>query len=121
MFYQFIPKDQSYSGEGIARGRTGLDERRGWPRYTVDWPVKVELAGESTQSGELSNIGAKGALIRIDRTLDVGTSLRVSIKLPPPLDTWISFTGQVVRVETYSTGMGMALRFDTSQPIFTNL
>jgi hypothetical protein len=98
-----------------------LDERRHWPRYNVDWAVRVEGAGESPETGKLSNISARGALVRIAVTLDPGTRLSLFIRLPPPVDAWMNFTGQVVRVEKGQHEVGTALRFDTPQPIFTDL
>jgi hypothetical protein len=98
-----------------------LDERRHWPRYKVDWTVRVEGAGESPETGKLSNISARGALVRIAPTLDPGTRLSLFIRLPPPVDAWMSFTGQVVRVEKSLGEVDTALRFDTAQPIFTDL
>lgn len=98
-----------------------LDERRHWPRYKVDWTFRIEGAGESKETGKLSNISARGALVRIARMLDVGTRVTLFVRLPLPADAWMSFAGQVVRVEKGPRGVDTALRFDTSQPAFTDL
>jgi hypothetical protein len=99
----------------------GLDERRQWPRYKIDWAFRIEGAGESTETGKVINISARGALLRIARKLDVGTRISLSIRLPSPADAWMRFSAQVVRVEEAPTGVDIALRFDTSQPAFTDL
>lgn len=97
-----------------------LDERRHCPRYKVDWPFRIEGAGESAETGKLSNISARGALLRIARKLDVGARVSLFIMLPSPADAWMSFTGQVVRVDKGPAGVDTAIRFDTSQPGFTD-
>ena len=99
----------------------GLDERRHWPRYKVDWTIRIKGAGESIETGKLSNISARGALVCISRRLDLGSRISLSIMLPPPVNAWMSFTGQVVRVEKVNMGVDIALRFDASQPIFADL
>lgn len=80
-----------------------------------------ESAGEGAETGRLNDISARGALVRVGRKFDVGTRIRLLVKLPPPTEEWIGFFGQVVRVEKGSTGVDTALRFDMAQPMFTNL
>ena len=102
-----------------------LEERRHWPRYNVEWPIKVEGVGESAgngaETGKLNNISAKGALVSIERKFDVGARISLFVKLPSPADAWIGFSGYVVRVEKGPEGVDTALRFDTSRPIFADL
>lgn len=111
-------QDHFHSGRIDCSKGNSLVERRHWPRYKVDWTFKIEGAGESEETGELSNISARGALVRIARKFDVGTRVSLLIRLPPPADAWMSFTCQVVRVEKGPAGVDTALRFDSSQPTF---
>ena len=87
----------------------------------MDWTIRIEGMGESIETGKLSNVSARGALVCIARKFDVGARVTLFIRLPLPVDAWMSFSGQVVRVENGHMGVAIALRFDTSQPIFSDL
>ena len=99
-------------------------ERRRLPRYQVDWPVKltgrngtgVRYFGE----GVLKDISARGAFLYTDRLSKVGERIDVSIRLPFKADNWLIYTAEVVRVDRDRSKSGMALKFDSSWPAFTD-
>ncbi len=98
-----------------------MNERRHWLRYKVDWTFKIKGTGGSEETGKLINISARGALARVGRKFDVGAQVSLFVRLPSPADAWMSFTGQVIRVEKGPTGGDIAIRFDTSEPTFTDI
>ena len=101
-----------------------LVERRLLPRYSVDWPVKLTGRGSVGiryfGEGILENIGAKGACLYTNRSLRVGERLDVSIKLPLKRDNWLVYSAQVIRVEGVCPESRVAIRFDSSEPAFTD-
>lgn len=101
-----------------------LLERRLLPRYSVDWPVKLtgrgELGVRYFGEGVLKNIGAKGACLNTNRSLQVGERLDVSIKLPVKRENWLVYSAQVVRVEGASPEASVAIVFESPAPVFTD-
>ena len=104
--------------------RLCLLERRRLPRYQVDWPVKltgrngagIRYFGE----GVLKDISARGAFFYTDRLSRVGERLDVSIRLPFKPDSWLIYTAEVVRVDSTCARAGVAIKFDSSWPTFTD-
>ena len=101
-----------------------LSERRSLPRYSVDWPVKLtgrcSVGTRYFGEGVLENIAAKGACLYTDKSLRVGERLDVSIKLPLKRDNWLIYSAQVIRVEGGCPQARVAIRFDSSEPTFTD-
>jgi hypothetical protein len=99
-------------------------ERRSLPRYRVDWPVKLTGTGNIGiryfEEGVLENIGAKGACLYTNRSLQVGERVDVSIKLPLKRDNWLVYSARVIRVEGVYPEERVAIRFDSSEPAFTD-
>ena len=99
-------------------------ERRRLPRYEVDWPVK--LTGKNNAGvryfgeGILVNISARGAFLYTERSSNVGEKVDVSIKLPISQDNWLLYSAEVVRVDRSGRDSGLALKFDSSKPAFTD-
>jgi PilZ domain len=101
-----------------------LLERRRLPRYGVDWPVK--LTGRNGKGvryfgdGVLKDISARGAFFYTDRPSKVGERLDISIRLPLKADNWLVYTAEVVRVDSTGAKTGVAIKFDSSWPAFTD-
>jgi hypothetical protein len=99
-------------------------ERRRLPRYGVNWPVK--LTGRNSSGvryygeGVLENISAGGAFLYTDKSAQVGERVDVSIKLPINQDNWLIYSAEVVRVDCACRKTGLALKFDSSRPAFTD-
>lgn len=101
-----------------------MPERRQWPRYNVDWPLTIRgkdpSGADFIESGLAQNISANGAFGYVGRDLPLGAKLEVSIRVPHTRsENWLSYTAEIVRVESGASGVGLALRFDTSRPAFT--
>ena len=99
-------------------------ERRRLPRYQVDWPVKLTgRNGEGVRyfgEGVLRDISARGAFLYTDRLSRVGERFDVSIRLPLKSDNWLIYTAEVVRVDCACERTGVAIKFDSSWPAFTD-
>lgn len=99
-------------------------ERRRLPRYQVDWPVR--LTGRDKTGvryfgdGVLKNISARGAFLYTARSSRVGERIDVSIRLPFKPDNWMIYSAEVVRVDGGSAKTGMAIKFISSWPAFTD-
>lgn len=99
-------------------------ERRRLPRHEADWPVK--LTGRSNTGvrffgeGVLKNISARGAFLYTDRSSHVGEKLDVSIRLPLKSENWLVYSAEVVRVDCTCPKIGLAIKFDSSWPAFTD-
>lgn len=101
-----------------------MPERRQWPRYKIDWLIRLKgqdpSGAEFIETGLADNISANGAFGYVGRHLPLGTKLEVSIQVPHTLrENWLRYTAEIVRVESSGSGVGLALRFDTSRPAFT--
>lgn len=120
----------SYSAELISQELMSLDTRRGesmpdrrqMRRYEVDWPFRVKGTNPSglgiLDTGVLRNISSRGAFGFIGRPLAVGMKIEVLIRLPMNEERWIKYSAEVIRVEQLGPQTGVALRFDTSRPVF---
>jgi hypothetical protein len=99
-------------------------ERRRLPRYKVDWPVRVTGRNDSGVryfgNGVLKNLSARGAFFYTDRSSRVGEKLDVAIKLPIKSENWMVYSAEVVRVDPERPRTGVAIKFDSSWPSFTD-
>ena len=97
-------------------------DRRWAKRFQVTWPIKVrgvDTAGLTFEEpGELLDLSSGGALIQVNRRLEVGSQAEVLIRVPLRAETWMEHLATVTRVEN-SPGKGaMAIKFSTSRPRF---
>jgi hypothetical protein len=106
----------------VSTWEVGLIERRRTRRFAVGWPVKVEGSDKDGQSfeegGRLQNLSSAGALVSIARSLQIGTTLDVLIRIPLKKDSWMKYSAEVVRVETSSSQSAVAISFFTLRPKF---
>jgi hypothetical protein len=102
-----------------------LTDRRQWPRYSLDFPIRVEGVDQSglsyVMAGRLRNISARGALGNIPGSLQVGSRVRFAIALPFSESIWLSYDGVVVRSKEADVGTDIAFRFTTARPIFSDV
>jgi hypothetical protein len=99
-------------------------ERRRLPRYQVDWPVKLtgrnDIGVRYFGNGVLKNISAGGAFLYINRPLQIGERLDISIRLPLKPENWLVYSAEVVRIDHTYPQTGAAIKFDSSWPAFTD-
>lgn len=97
---------------------TPKKERRTQTRYPIVLPVKLTLAEKGKTIEEpitTENVSSKGALIKTDQNLPLGTDVDLTLELPldqlKQLDAEfinLNITGQVIRQEK----KGMVIEFD---------
>jgi len=107
-----------------SRWEVGVLERRRARRFAVGWPVTLQGSDKAGQSfketGKLENLSSAGALINLARSLQIGTSLDVLIKIPLKKDSWMNYSAEVVRVESNRLQPAVAIRFSTFRPKFVS-
>lgn len=103
--------------------RTPILERRKARRFEVDWDVAIESQGGMSSgfddTGRLQNLSSRGAFLYLNRPLEVGTKLQVSIRLPVVEDRWAKYWAEVIRVECSYPRIGIAMRFKRLRPHLT--
>ena len=97
------------------------EERRTARRFEVTWAVVIkgkDQAGERfDETGTLQNLSSRGALFFLPRPVRLGTSLQVEIRVPMK-ESWMKYSGKVVRVEKQKSSFEVAVQFPTAKPIF---
>ena len=97
------------------------EERRNARRFQVSWDVNVrgtdQIGGGFDEAGTLENLSSVGAFLYLPRLMNLGERLEVQIKVPFR-SNWVKYAAQVVRLEQESAKAGVALKFDTSVPVF---
>jgi len=82
-----------------------LEERRGMRRFDMRLPAAVTVSGDAPNQvfTETMNVSAKGVFFYLDRTIDEGAALEVTLTFPPHVtltdSVRVRFTAKVVRVE----------------------
>lgn len=106
------------------KARTWPNERRRARRYKLNWPVRIrgDNAGASSfdEMSTLVDLSSSGAFAYIAYHPSLGSKLFVSIRLPFTKDSWMSYSGTVVRVDVGFAGGGIAIKFDSSRPGFAS-
>lgn len=99
----------------------GLD-RRVARRYYLTWSVRIKNLDRSgcrfSETGELQNLSSTGAAVNMGRFVQAGARLEVFIRLPLQPERWIRYFGKVLRVQSAHSQAEVAIRFDSSRPIF---
>lgn len=109
-------------GEFGARVLARPNDRRMARRYKLNWPVR--LRGDDSggahldETSILRDLSATGAFAYVSRSPNLGSRMSISIRLPFKKGTWMIYSGTVLRVERGPSGIGVAIRFDTSRPEF---
>jgi len=83
-----------------------MEERRTARRYDLTLPISVRFAAEkilARQEGRTRDISTRGLYFVIDRDLDAGSELDITLTLPAEVthgaDVYVRAQGKVVRVE----------------------
>ena len=99
------------------------EERRNARRFEVSWEVAVKRSDPGGKSfdemGTLENLSSHGAFLHLPRCVNPGERFELRVKLPFRRSNWITYKAEVVRVEQVSTLAGVAVKFDSSRPVFT--
>jgi hypothetical protein len=103
-------------------GRKNQDEeRRNARRFQVNWGVNVRGTDETgsgfDEPGTLENLSSLGALLYLPRLVNLGERLELQINVPFR-GNLMKYAAQVVRLDQENTEAGVALKFDTSVPVF---
>ena len=97
-------------------------ERRSATRFGVKWTAAVKTkdkAGNDTcEAGTLENLSSFGAFLLLQNPRPLGEKIRLEIRIPFRNDNWMSYNGEVVRLELNDKNAGVAVRFDTARPQF---
>ena len=78
-------------------------ERRMMRRFDMRLPAIVRLQGASEFHTETQNVSARGVYFYLDRAVEAGTKLEVTLTFPPHVTLTdavrVRFTARVIRVE----------------------
>jgi hypothetical protein len=81
-------------------------ERRMMRRFDMRLPAVVRLEGASEVLTETQNVSARGVFFYLDRAIQAGTKLEVTLTFPPHVTLTdavrVRFTARVIRVESPS-------------------
>ncbi len=83
--------------------QTNAQERRMMRRFDMRLPAIVRLQGESEFHTETQNVSARGVFFYLDRAVEAGTKLDVTLTFPPHVTLTdavrVRFSARVIRVE----------------------
>lgn len=98
------------------------EERRKARRVHAGWDAAVkglDPAGAGfDETANLENLSSLGAFLHLERRVEVGARLELRIKVPFKKNSWMRYSGEVVRVKKIRGNIGVALRFATARPVF---
>ncbi len=110
------------NGIGMSRAQSYVVDRREGRRYKLNWPVRVKGIDSASAYFEevatLQALSSSGAYVYLAACPPVGSRLSVRIRLPLKKEVMMTYSATVVRVEKKPSGVGVALKFDTSRPDF---
>lgn len=97
-------------------------DRRIARRYLLNWRVKIKEIDRSgcraTEAAELQNLSSTGVAVKLGRAVQVGAKLEVLIRLPLRPEKWIKYCGKALRVQVVDSRTEVAIRFDSTRPVF---
>jgi hypothetical protein len=97
-------------------------ERRSATRFGVKWSAAVQSKDQSGndtyEPGTVENLSSFGAFLFLENPRAIGEKIRLEIRIPFRTDNWMSYSAEVVRLETSQNSTGIAVRFDTARPQF---
>lgn len=109
----------------ITTVKRGVDvlERRRARRFRVGWDINVKGTDDAglsfDEAGVLENLSSTGVFFYLTRPLRIGTKLEVSIKIPFRRENWMKYSAEVVRIESGTRRIGIAMKFDAIRPDFS--
>src|SRR5271165_4071840 len=91
------------SGQAVGIMQPNAQERRMMRRFDMRLPALVRLEGSSEVQTETQNVSARGVFFYLDRPVEAGTKLEVTLTFPPHITLTdavrVRFTAHVIRVE----------------------
>jgi PilZ domain-containing protein len=93
---------------GFSKSLLGMpqnsQERRMMRRFDMRLPAVVRLEGSGDFHTETQNVSARGVFLYLDRALEPGSHLEVTLTFPPHITLTdpvrVRFTARVIRVES---------------------
>ena len=83
--------------------QAGVQERRAMRRFDMRLPAIVRLEGSSEYQTETQNVSARGVFFYLDRPVEAGTRLEVTLTFPPHITLTdairVRFAARVIRIE----------------------
>jgi len=83
--------------------QSNSQERRMMRRFDMRLPAVVRLEGTNEVHTETQNVSARGVFFYLDRAIEAGTKLQVTLTFPPHVTLTdavrVRFTARVIRVE----------------------
>jgi hypothetical protein len=102
----------------------GLREQRIAQRYRLELPVLVGTGlygGGAVETSVLRNISSTGALIIDEGGHRVGERVIVRIGFPYRKNSWLVYSGRVVRIKRIGDKEAIAVKFDPIRPLFCDV
>ena len=118
-------REQCMAGEVYKMAlKTAVEERRRARRFKVEWDAVVKGEDDTglsfNETGDLTDLSSRGALIYLTRHLKKGTKVDVWIKVPFEKERWMTYSAEVIRNDENSSKIGTAIKFTTVRPKFIN-
>ena len=93
----------SRDAASIADMQANSQERRAMRRFDMRLPAIVRLEGASEFHTETQNVSARGVFLYLDRAVETGAKLEVTLTFPPHITLTdavrVRFRSRVIRVE----------------------
>jgi PilZ domain-containing protein len=98
-------------------------DRRRARRFEVNWPATLTGEGPANpfqERGSVANLSSSGALVKLDRDIEVGARVEIEINLPFKKNNLMHYSAEVIRIERQGGSAEIAIKFDTPRPVFFN-
>lgn len=101
---------------------SSTEERRCRRRFALGWELAVKgrdpAGGDFDEAGRLENLSSGGAYFYFQKRLKAGARIELCIKVPFKNNNWMKYAAEVVRLEHFGDGVGVAVKFNTPRPVF---
>jgi PilZ domain-containing protein len=98
-------------------------DRRASRRFPVGWDITIRRVGRNgkvyNEIGDLNNLSSSGIHVNLARLAKIGDKLEVYIKIPMKKKHWMKYSGEIVRLQSNDSGVGIGIKFDKLRPEFT--
>jgi len=98
-------------------------DRRRARRFEVNWPATLtgeQPSGSFQEHGSVANLSSSGALVKLDRDIEIGAKVQIEINLPFKKNNLMHYSAEVIRIQRHGESAGIAVKFDTPRPVFAN-
>jgi hypothetical protein len=97
-------------------------DRRSSRRFPIGWDVTIRrVDGDGkvfNEIGDLNNLSSSGSYINLTGLVDIGDKVEVCIKIPMKRNSWMKYSGEIVRLQMNDSGVGIGIKFDKLRPEF---